>query len=368
VSCCWIQRVPAEEPLNDDDEQLQPRIGLSYQMDDKTVLHANGGIVYEGLSGLSTDYFSFYYNSNTFNQISTLDAKHWIRELGNDHGLRTFPTQPGNINLGFNPPVTTNADYGFQTFGGSANPDQGGSSLLSNCKIPEDYMWGPRCSTGDQPKLDDLRGVSGDPGIHLLIPTSGWSPNNIPLSYRRVGRSGITGMGSQGDTCAYAAGRRGCHVPGAALRWSLLNKNYVKSGKSYGNALFANGAFVNLSAAGIFRSQSFARTPDYSIGASPFVFPNVRNPGDFSSDATLLKKFYLNGDRTRYLEARIEATNVFNRATYGLIDRDPDSLTFGGVNGKTGNRVMQMTHGCSSRCLCISAFTRVPREQESMCH
>ena len=127
-----------------------------------------------------------------------------------------------------------------------------------------------------------------------------------------------------------------------ALRWSLANNNYVKSSKDYANGVIVNCAFTKSNSTGIFQPQSFLRSPDYTMGASPFVLPNVRNPGDFSTDATLLNNFYLGADRSRYLEARIEATNVFNHPTYGLIDRDPDSLTFEGVNGKTGSRIMQI--------------------------
>jgi hypothetical protein len=75
-------------------KNFQPRIGISYQVDAKTALHINAGIVDEGLNGLSTDYYSFYYNSNTFSQIPTLDGQHWLSEFGNDHGLRTFPAEP----------------------------------------------------------------------------------------------------------------------------------------------------------------------------------------------------------------------------------------------------------------------------------
>ena len=166
---------------------FQPRIGISYAVNDKTVLHASGGFVDQGLNGLSTDYFSFYYNSNTFNQIPTLDGQHWVSELGNDHGLGTFPLQPSGANLGFNPPVKTNAEYGYQTFGGSANPDQGGASLLPHYSSPEDYMWG----LGVQRQLGKYWVFSteyqGIRGIHLLMPVQGWSLNNTPLSYYGLG-------------------------------------------------------------------------------------------------------------------------------------------------------------------------------------
>jgi hypothetical protein len=475
---------------------FQPRLGISYALNDKTVLHANAGIVYEGLNGLSTDYFSFYYNSNTFNQIPTLDGQHWISELGNDHGLGTFPLQASGNHLGFNPPITTNADYGYQTFGGAANPDQGGSSLLPHYDSPEDYMWG----VSVQRQLGRDWVISGEyqgiRGIHLLMPTTGWSLNNVPVQYYKLGsqlqdqvpnpfygqsqtfasqptvplyqllglapqytqsspgqatwgrsfsnfgniqiqtrtshgltflasyairktltntggkdiqHSGSSNMGILQDPHNLMEGyglalyeksqtaklnysydlpfgreRRflaapsgigghlldavvggwalagitiwdpkgtpvlmptvsgGVTAPGAALRWSLAGSKYTNGQKNYEKGVFVNGAFIHSDATGIFNPSAFIRTPDYSIGNAPFVFRNVRNPGDFSTDATLLKKFPFGRDAARYVEARVEATNVFNHPTFGAIDNNPDSPTFGGVNGKSGSRVMQI--------------------------
>jgi hypothetical protein len=38
---------------------------------------------------------------------------------------------------------------------------------------------------------------------------------------------------------------------------------------------------------------------------------------------------------------RLEAQNIFNHPVFGSIIADPYSPTFGGINGKTGQRVMQ---------------------------
>jgi hypothetical protein len=38
---------------------------------------------------------------------------------------------------------------------------------------------------------------------------------------------------------------------------------------------------------------------------------------------------------------RLEAQNILNHPVFGNIIADPDSPTFGGINGKTGQRVMQ---------------------------
>jgi hypothetical protein len=84
------------------------------------------------------------------------------------------------------------------------------------------------------------------------------------------------------------------------------------------------------------------RTPDYSFGNLPRYFPDVRNPGGFSTDGTVLKNFYFSGDHTRYLNIRVEAQNLFNHPNYGSLNVSPNSIGFGGVNGKSGNRIMQI--------------------------
>lgn len=480
---------------------FQPRLGISYQLDNLTMLHASAGIIYQGLNGLSTDYFSFYYNSNTFNQIPSLDGQHWISEFSDDHGLGTFPLQPSGDHLGFNPPVTTNAGYWYQTYGGSANPDQGGSALLPHYDSPEDYMWGLSVQRQVGQNWLISAEYQGIRGIHLLMPTSNWSLNNVPVAYYQLGsklqdqvpnpfygqsqtfasqptvplyqllglapqyqqvspgqaawgksfsnfvniqiqtrsnhgftflasyaiRKTLTNTGGKdiqhGAASNYGIlqnphnlmegyglalyekpqtmklnysydlpfgkGRQfmgapqgiGAHIldgfmggwgvagitvwdpkgvpvlmptvdggvtaPGAALRWSLANSSYQKTNKNYNRGVFVNGSFINPDHTGIFNSQSFVRTPDYSFSNAPFVFANVRAPGDFSTDATLLKKFQFGDNVNRYLETRIEATNVFNHPTYGIpgqnaVDADPDSPTFGGINGKSGSRIMQI--------------------------
>jgi hypothetical protein len=120
---------------------LQPRLGISYTINDKTVLHLSGGMVDQGLNGLSTDWLSFYYNSNTFSQIDSVDGQHWISELGNDHGLGTFPLQASGSHLGFVPPLTTNQQYWYASYGAAGNFDQAGTTL-DHYDTPTDYMWG----------------------------------------------------------------------------------------------------------------------------------------------------------------------------------------------------------------------------------
>jgi hypothetical protein len=57
---------------------------------------------------------------------------------------------------------------------------------------------------------------------------------------------------------------------------------------------------------------------------------------------TLLKKFPFSAEGTRYFELRLEAQNVFNHANFNKIDNNYNSSTFGGVLGKTGQRIMQI--------------------------
>jgi len=53
---------------------LQPRLGVNWAYNDKTVVHLSAGTIDQGLNGLSTDWLSFYYNTNTFNQVDTTDG------------------------------------------------------------------------------------------------------------------------------------------------------------------------------------------------------------------------------------------------------------------------------------------------------
>ncbi|MBS1842365.1 MAG: carboxypeptidase regulatory-like domain-containing protein [Acidobacteria bacterium] len=474
---------------------FQPRLGISYAFNNNTVLHAGAGIIYQGLNGLSTDWFSFYYNSITFNQLATLNGQQWVSEFGNDHGLGTFPLQSSGANLGYFPPVTTNAAYGYQTFGAAANLDQAGTTI-GHFNSPEDYMWTASLQRQLGKNWTFTVEYTGIRGIHLLMPVWNWSTNNIPLDYYKLGQhlndqvpnpfygqsqtfssqptlplsqllglspqytnlspgqatwgkslsnfvnfqaqtrryhglallasysirktltntggkdiqhSGPAGRGilqnphdlmegyglalyeqpqtlllnysydlpfgrgrrflsggsgwSQRLTDAFLGGwglagvstyhpkgtpvlvpnvSGGTTAPGAALRWSLDPGAKYTASTDYSRALAVNGSFTNTNPLGVFNSAAFVRTPDYSLSNAAFVFPNVRNPGDFSTDATMLKKFYFSQSETRWVEFRVEALNIFNHPNYGFIDNNPDSPTFGGINGKAGSRTMQL--------------------------
>jgi hypothetical protein len=56
----------------------------------------------------------------------------------------------------------------------------------------------------------------------------------------------------------------------------------------------------------------------------------------------MFKNFYFSENRQRYVNIRLEATNIFNHPNFGSVINDPDSPTFGGILGKSGNRVMQI--------------------------
>ena len=475
---------------------LQPRLGISWAINDKTVLHLSGGTVDQGLNGLATDWLSFYYNSNTFSQVPSVDGQHWISEFGGDHGLPAFPALSGGGNLGWVPPITNNQEYWYSSYGASGNFDQAGTTT-GHFDTPTDYMWG----VSVQRQLAQSWAVTaeylGVKGVHLLTDVWGWSLNNVPLNYYQLGThlndqvpnpfygqslnfsaeptvslSQLLGLSPQyagansttpgqqtwgksfsnfanfqiqsrsyhglellaaysirktlsntGSTDIHVYGSAagalqnphnlmeayavasyempqtiklnysydlpvgrghlllgnpqgiGGHIldaaaggwsvagistwsphgtpvqvptvdggqqaPGAALRWSFANKDFRRSGSSYGNALVVNGAFANSSGPGVLNASAFTRTPNYSLANSPVFFSGLRNPGEFTTDASILKKFYLSDNKARYFEGRLEALNILNHPVFGNIIADPDSPTFGGVNGKTGQRVMQ---------------------------
>jgi hypothetical protein len=479
---------------------LQPRIGVSYSYDDKTVVHLSAGMIDQGLNGLSTDWQSFYYNTAEFNQVSSLDGMHWISELCScDHGMASFPALSGGDNRGWIPPVSNNTQFFYSTYGTGANYN-GQGTTIGRYDTPMDYMWGlsvQRQLGKDWVATAEYDGIRG---IHLLTHSNGgWSLNNVPLNYYSLGAhlndqvpnpfnnqsqsftddptvslsqllglspqyggtnsttpgqvtwgksfsnfanfqiqsrnfnglelmasyairktltdaagtdinvyGGIAGSQLQNphnlmegyavspsespqtlklnysNDLPFGRGRQflnqldgiqghivdavvggwaiagisswnpkgtpvmvpqissgGNQVPGAALRWSFLNKNFRKSGVKYQDALVVNGAWAGSVGTGILNASSFSRTPDYSLTNSPVYFSNLRNPGGFYTDASILKKFYVSDDKVRNFELRLEAQNILNHPVFGNFIADPYSATFGGINGKTGQRVMQ---------------------------
>jgi hypothetical protein len=154
--------------------------------------------------------------------------------------------------------------------------------------------------------------------------------------------AGITTWSPHGTPVTVSTVDGGNQVPGAAIRWSFANKDFRRSGSNNSSALVVNGAFVNSGGEGVLNSSAFRRTPDFSLANSPVFFANLRNPGAFTTDASILKKFYLSDNKARYFEARLEALNILNHPVFGNIIADPDSPTFGGINSKTGQRVMQV--------------------------
>jgi hypothetical protein len=155
--------------------------------------------------------------------------------------------------------------------------------------------------------------------------------------------AGVTTWNPKGTPVLVPTVPGGQTVPGAAIRESLAPGVKVLNSTNYSSELMdANGNFIDPQSKGLFNQSAFVRTPDFSLANSPFVFPNIRNPGSVFTDLTLLKKFPFSAEGSRYFELRLEAQNIFNHANFGLIDNNMNDATFGGVKGKTGQRIMQI--------------------------
>ena len=181
-------------------------------------------------------------------------------------------------------------------------------------------------------------------GRQFMSTTDNWGEKILNGVVGGWSFAGVTTYAPKGTPVLVPGLDGGKTAPGAAIRWSLDKGTDPQRSTDYSKALIGgDGNFVQgASAQGVLNRAAFVPTADYTFSNAPFVFPNIRNPGFFTTDATLLKKFHFSEVDSRYLEARIEALNVFNHANYGDIDNDPDSSTFGGVRGKTGQRLMQI--------------------------
>ena len=165
---------------------FSPRLGISWAVNDKTVLHLSGGTVDQGLNGLSTDWLSFYYNSNTFNQVPSTDGQHRTSEFGTDHGLGSFPALPSGGNLGWVPPLANNKDYWYASYGASGNFDQTGTTI-NHFDTPTNYMWGVSVQRQLGANWALTAEYLGVRGIHLITNVWNWSLNNVPLNYYQLG-------------------------------------------------------------------------------------------------------------------------------------------------------------------------------------
>ncbi len=486
---------PGDELFSVNAAVWQPRLGISYAPNPKTVVRVSGGIIYQGLYGLGMNYLgNIYYGKDIFNQVLTQDGKHYISEIGLEHGLGTFPLQPDGSRLGYVPAIKTNKDYWNATYGQIPSPAAGVSNLLGpHQDSPQEYAWGLTVQREVGKSWVATAEYSGLRGIHMVQPL-GTDFTNVPVQYyslgshlydtvpnpfygqsspfagqqtiqlwhllggmpqysaaglgqatlgymkahylnlqmqtrgyhglmlqasyairktlttsgakdNRNGGSAMSGMqdpnnlneaygvatyeipqklslnysydlpvgrgrrflGSQsslagkildnvvggwavaGITTYYPHGTpvaapgvpKKNGAPNEAVRYSVSGK-YKAANFDSSCALLRDNKFVSSSPCRYFDPSVFVRTPDYTFGNLPKYFPDVRNPGGFTTDATMMKNFYFSGNETRYLNLRAEAMNIFNHPNYGSLVANPNSVAFGGLNGKSGNRTMQI--------------------------
>ena len=117
-------------------------------------------------------------------------------------------------------------------------------------------------------------------------------------------------------SCAYA----GCA--------HLTNANF-KGGKS---VLVAPGAPNPTASQLAFNLGGFVPAQAFTYGTLPPVFGGMRNPGDFTSDLSLMKAFpVLSSDGSRYLQFRAEAANAFNVAGLGAYNNTFNGTGFGTI-------------------------------------
>ncbi len=197
-------------------------------------------------------------------------------------------------------------------------------------------------------------------GRYWLGNVQGWGGRALNAVAGGWGVAGVTRWWPKGEPVLAPAVDGSVAAPGfAGVRWSAAG-NYKNPNVDFAKALvdptgsFASGfvrqSFDQCPPGGVFNCSVFVRTPDFSFGNLPIIYPNARNPGGFETDATIFKSFYFSENRERYLEFRLEALNFFNHPNFGPVDNDPDSPTFGGILGKCANptqpncgfRIMQL--------------------------
>jgi hypothetical protein len=101
--------------------------------------------------------------------------------------------------------------------------------------------------------------------------------------------------------------------------------SYTTTNTNLLNPSFAGVGSVVLSTAdsragvqGVFDTSLVTDAKTFTYGTLPPVYSRIRNPGNGTMDLSLMKKFPLGGDGSRYVQFRVEAQNAFNiRGTIG---------------------------------------------------
>jgi Carboxypeptidase regulatory-like domain len=110
---------------------------------------------------------------------------------------------------------------------------------------------------------------------------------------------------------------------------SHLITSGFKGGKS---VLVAPGQANPAASSLAFNLAGFEPAQAFTYGTLPPVYGGFRNPGDFTSDLSLMKNFpVLSSDGTRYVQFRAEASNAFNVAGLGPYNNTFNGTGFGTI-------------------------------------
>ena len=110
---------------------------------------------------------------------------------------------------------------------------------------------------------------------------------------------------------------------------SHLTNAHFGGGKS---VLVAPGQAIPGPSQLAFNLSGFLPAQAFTYGTLPPVYGGIRNPGDFTSDLSLMKAFPVaSSDGSRYLQFRAEAANAFNVAGLGPYNNTFNGTGFGTI-------------------------------------
>jgi hypothetical protein len=113
---------------------------------------------------------------------------------------------------------------------------------------------------------------------------------------------------------------------------SELQSEYFRGGKS---VLVPPGQSLPVTTAPAFNSAAITLAAPFTYGTMPPEITSIRNPGDFTTNLSLMKAFpfWPGHGETRYVQFRIEANNAFNVAGLAGYNSDLGEAGFGTITG-----------------------------------
>ncbi len=240
--------------------------------------------------------------------------------------------------------------------------DVGGPNLSNGSGVNAVPLGAKRNQTVDQ--VNSIYGVSTLDETHVLRFVNSWE---IPVGRGKKWLGSPDGIGTKALNYVIGGWQlagNGSYRSGRPIVLQAANPNVnnnIRAEWTYGNFLTADNNVINPAFTG--KSQVFYSTRDprpsglvrrfanvgeakaFTYGTLPPIFSNIRQPSRTQYDMSLMKAFPFTDEGSKYIQLRLEGSNIFNIRGWGNYNTTIGSNDFGLITaaGPYGSRTIQVS-------------------------